>query len=63
MGRVLPPYSFMLYVLTSDALNFVVNTVVIQYTEVHFASFLSGGFITAISHSSKNPLAKRTSVQ
>ena len=35
-----------------------------QYTEVHFAGFLSGGFITAIVvNPPERKLAKRTSVQ
>ena len=35
-----------------------------QCTEVHFASFLSGGFVTAIVvNPLKRKLAKRTSVQ
>ena len=36
----------------------------LQCTNVHFASFLSGGFITAIvANSPERKLAKRTSVQ
>ena len=50
----------------SNALKWRKSTVqcTVQYTEVRFASFLSGGFITAIVlNPPESELAKRTSVQ
>ena len=41
-----------------------ISVAVLEYTEVRFTSFLSGGFITAIvANSPERKLAKRTSVQ